>query len=236
MESRKLARQIDSLAPDGGVFNQVSLTDFRTTFPAFTPKLILNYQLNDRTMVYVQYARGFRVGGLNSSAPTAADIPYGPEFSDNYAIGFTNTFWNNKLRLNLTAFYLQQRDQQVSVNQGSFFLIRNTGDMNNLGAELGALVVPVNGLQVEANASLSHARYSRLTTLDTTFTNADFRSNRPINSPNAASFLAAQYAYMLPKMASVFVRGERRYTGVYYFDFDNAQNRLPSVSSIFGWG
>ena len=227
IENRKLAQQVDSVTADGRAFNQVPLTNLRATFPAFTPKLILAYQFNDQTMLYAQYARGFRVGGLNSSAPTLADIPYGPEFSDNYEIGLKNTLWHNRLRLNLTAFYLQQRNQQVSVNQGGFFLIRNTGDMNNLGAELEAFVVPTKGLQVEANASLSHARYSRLTTLDATFTNADFRGNRPINNPNAASFLAVQYTYALPKTTAAFIRGEHRYTGVYYFDFNNAKKQDP---------
>lgn len=227
VENRKLAQQVDSVAVDGRAFNQVPLTNLKATFPAFTPKITLAYQLNGQTMLYAQYARGFRVGGLNASAPTLADIPYDPEFSDNYEIGIKNTLWHNRLRLNLTGFYLQQRNQQVSVNQGGFFLIRNTGDMNNLGAELEAFVVPVKGLQVEANASLSHARYSRLTTLDATFTNADYQGNRPINNPNAASFLAVQYTYALQKMTTVFIRGEHRYTGEYYFDFNNAKKQNP---------
>ena len=227
VENRKLGQQVDSVTANGVAFNQVPLTNLKAMFPAVTPKLILAYQINDQSMLYAQYARGFRVGGLNASAPTLADIPYGPEFSNNYEIGLKNTLWHNRLRLNLTGFYLQQRNQQVSVNQGGFFLIRNTGDMNNLGAELEAFVVAAKGLQVEANASLSHARYSRLTTLDATFSNADFRGNRPINTPNAASFLAVQYTYALPKMSAVFIRGEHRYTGVYYFDFDNAKKQDP---------
>lgn len=227
LESRKLARQIDSVAANGRAFNQVQLTNFSADFPAVTPKLILDYQLSDQTMVYAQYARGFRVCGLNAFAPMSADVPFQPEFSNNYEVGLKNTFWHNRLRLNLTAFYLQQRNQQVSVNQEGFFLIRNTGDMNNLGAELEAVVVPAKGVQLEGNASLSHARYSRLTTLDATFTNADFRGNRPINNPNVASFLAVQYTYAIQKTMAAFIRGEHRYTGEYYFDFDNAKKQNP---------
>ncbi len=226
-ESRQVAQKQDSLSGSGAVMNLVPFTSYRATFPAITPKVILDYQLSDNTLIYAQYARGFRAGGLNLFAPRPEDFPYKPEFSDNYEIGLKNTLWHKRLRLNLTGFYLQQRDQQVGIFDGPFFVTRNVGDMNNLGVELEATGLPAKGLQVEWNGSLSHARYSRLTALDVNFNNADFRGNRPVYTPGAASFLAFQYTYTFSKSASVFLRGEHKYTGTYYFDFNNAQKQPP---------
>ena len=135
-ENRRLSQQRRTLNPDGSFTDDTGFIDVESSFGAVTPKLILNYQLNPTSMVYAQYARGFRAGGLNTAAPMPDDIPYDPETSDNYEIGFKNTFLDHRLRLNLTGFYLQQRDQQITIIEDNFFLTRNTGDMNNLGAEL----------------------------------------------------------------------------------------------------
>ena len=52
----------------------------------------------------------------------------------------------------------------------------------------------------------------------------NFKGNQPINTPPVTSMLAAQYTYGFKgskQDAAVFVRGEYRYLGKYYFDFIN---------------
>ena len=225
-ERRELAQARRTVAPDGSESQVLPRTDFGATFEALTPKGVLSFQANENTLLYAQYARGYRAGGLNVFAPTAADVPFGPEYSNNYELGVKNTLFADRLRLNLTGFYLQQRDQQVTVIENSFFLTRNTGDMNNLGAELELMAVPANGLQVEWNASLSRAEYARLTTV-VAGQNQDLAGNKPLFNPKAASFFALQYTRPLTSQVSVFVRGEHRYSGAYYLNFDNVIRQSP---------
>lgn len=219
-ESRQLEQSRQTVLANGAVTQNTPPTEFSTAFEAVTPKVALSYQATDNTLAYVQVARGFRAGGLNVFAPNPADVPFGPEYSNNYEAGLKNTLFANRLRLNLTAFYLEQRGQQINVIENGFFLTRNTGDMNNLGAEVELMALPVKGLRVEWTGSLSRARYVRLLTFSGG-ANRDFSGNRPLFNPGAVSFLAVQYNRVLTKQWSAFIRGEHRYTGAYYLNFDN---------------
>ena len=108
----------------------------------------------------------------------------------------------------------------MTVIEGAFFLTRNTGDMNNLGAEVEATALLLPGFQLEWTASASRAEYVRLLTV-VDGENRDLRGNEPLFNPGFASFLAGQYTRPLSTEWSVFVRGEHRYTGAYYMNFDN---------------
>ena len=225
-EVRKLAQERMTIQADGSVSSSQPLTDFETSFDAFTPKANLAYQLNTATMIYAQYARGFRAGGLNAFAPEVDDIPFDPEYSDNYEIGIKNTFFKNRLRLNVTGFFLQQRDQQVNVLEDGFMLTRNTGDMNNLGLEIEVEALPFPNLRLQWTASLSNAEYENLVVFSGG-ENRDFSGNEPLFNPPVASFLAAQYTKSLNEDISVFVRGEHRYTGEHFLNFDNVVRQSP---------
>ena len=227
-ETRKLGQDRNTISASGMVTVVNPYTNFETTFGAVTPKISLSYQLSEATLLYAHYARGFRAGGLNAFAPTFADVAFGPEQSDNYEVGYKNTRLNNRLRVNVAAFYLQQRNQQINIIQDGFFLIKNTGNMNNLGAELEVMTVPAKGLQIDWAASVSNATYASLL-VNVQGKNRDQAGKSALFNPPAASFLAVQYRHSVGKSASVFVRGEQRYSGAYYLNFDYAIRQSPYV-------
>lgn len=207
---------------------------YKATFNAVTPKFVLSYQLQDNMLLYGSYARGFRAGGLNTNATNPAQVPYQPEHSDNYEIGWKNSFLDNKLKLNLTAFYLEQHNQQISTAMdGINALILNVGEMRNKGAELELTALPVKGLQIDWNASYSHARYSSLLLYSADAgAVVNFKGNKLINTPPVSSMLAAQYTYDFAgskQNLAAFIRGEYRYLGSYEFDFINDKNQ-PAYS------
>ena len=207
---------------------------YDANFNAATPKFVLGYKLRDNMLLYGSYSRGFRAGGLNTNAPTPAQVPYEPEHSDNYEIGWKNMFLDNKLKLNLTLFYLEQHNQQISTSHnGVDQLILNVGEMHNKGVELEVTALPIKGLQLDWNASYSHARYvSLLLYSDEVKGVINYRGNQPINTPPISSMLAGQYNCDFPnskQKLGAFVRGEYRYLGKYYFDFINGLAQ-PSYS------
>ncbi len=226
IEERKLLQELRSIDIDGNVTLTQPFKNFESTFEAFTPKFILNYKPTDNTILYAQYARGFRPGGLNTNAPNEADVPFEPEYSNNYEIGIKNTFFDNRLKFNVTGFFLQQRDQQVTVIEDAFFLTRNTGNIENLGAEIELEALPVKGLQLIWNASLSDAEYKDLT-VAIAGENQDLSGNKPLFNPPFASFAAVQYTKEFNKDFSTFIRGEHRYTGEHFFNFDNEVRQSP---------
>ena len=108
-ETRKLGQDRNTMSTSGMLTVVNPYTSFETSFGAVTPKVSLSYGLSAAALLYGQYARGFRAGGLNVFAPSFADVPFGPEYSDSYEVGYKNTRLNKRLRINVAAFYLQQR-------------------------------------------------------------------------------------------------------------------------------
>ncbi len=209
-------------------------TTFHANFRAWSPKGILSYQASENVLTYASYARGFRAGGLNATAPTRAQIPYDPETSDNYELGLKTTLPNQRARLNLAVFYLQQRNQQIATTtNGLNTAILNIGQMNNFGVELEAAAVPVKGLELSWNAAYNHARYAKLPLFNYAENRTqEYAGNQPINTPVVSSMLTAQYTYNLglgKQQPALFVRGEWRYLGQYYFDYYN-QDKQPGYA------
>ena len=228
VERREITEATDLVA--GGT--ATPLADPQTdaeTFRAFTPKLTASYQLTDRALVYASYARGFRVGGFNVATTDADARVYGPETSNNVEAAVKTDWFGNRLRTNVTAFYLQQRDQQVTTSaNGVDYFTLNVGDMNNLGLELEVAALPVRGLVAEWTASFSRARYARLDLFDAA-TNAvvDYAGNRPIYNPAFSSMVALQYTQPVQvgrRAAAVFARVEQRLIGRYALDFVNTES------------
>lgn len=227
VESRKLT-QNSALDKDGIVTITAADSTLSKTFNAFTPKISLDYQLSAQSMVYLSYSKGFRIGGFNFGNTT--DPIYGPEKSNNYEVGIKNSLLNNSLKVNLTAFYFQQRDQQVSTTKdGVNYAVLNVGTMNNLGLESEISAIPIKNLQIQWTASTSHSRYEKLNLYDaTTGSTKDYKGNKAIYNPAVQSMLAAQYNIPFTafnKDYKAFIRGEYRYLGEYQLNFDNSESQ-----------
>ncbi|MCG9791003.1 TonB-dependent receptor [Flavobacterium algicola] len=203
-------------------------TEVDKTFNAFTPKLILNYKINENSILYSSYTKGFRIGGFNFN--NTNNPIFDPEKSDNYEVGSKNNLFNNKLKLNLTAFYFQQKDQQVTTSSdGVNYATLNVGNMNNLGIEAEVVAIPIKNLQVEWTASTSNSKYKKLELFDNiTFTVKDYKGNKAIYNPNFQSMLAVQYNIPFTKSKQniiAFIRGEYRYLGEYQLNFENTESQ-----------
>ena len=227
VEDRELTQ--NSLFEKDGVTTLIAdNTTLSRTFNAFTPKIVLNNKVNENQIIYVSYAKGFRVGGFNFGSTTNPN--YNPEKSDNFEIGMKNNLLSNKLRINLTAFYFQQKDQQVSTSQdGVNFATLNVGNMNNLGFESEISAVPIKNLEIDWTSSVSESRYQKLELFDaTTSTIKNYVGNRAIYNPTFQSMLAMQYNIPFKKSKqniSAFIRGEYRYLGEYQLNFENTESQ-----------
>ncbi len=227
---RKKRTESNDYEKDGVITPLTPIETDTKTFHAFTPKLTLSYKLTNNSLVYASYAKGFRVGGFNVGAVSISNRVYAPERSDNYEAAIKNNFFRDRLKLNLTAFYLQQRDQQVGTSiDGTNYLMLNVGDMNNLGIETEVAAIPIKNLSLEWNAAWSDARYSKLDLYDAASTaTQNYRNNHPINNPQFSSMVAAQYNYLFAKnnqQLSAFARFEYRYIGRYYLNFTNTESQ-----------
>lgn len=108
-------------------------------FDAFLPKLGVTYNWNSDIATHFTYQRGYRSGGVGSNIARATTHEFDPEYTDNYEISFRSVWLEGDLVANVNLFYLDWRDQQVSVQlSGSRFdrETRNAGSSEVKGFEL----------------------------------------------------------------------------------------------------
>jgi iron complex outermembrane receptor protein len=110
--------------------------DRTINFKNTSPKIGLNFDLNEQVMLYALASRGFKSGGYNIRAqatlvPRSA-LPFDDEVVDSYEIGAKMGLLDQRLFLNLAAFHNNYKDIQLSVftanPAGGFF-----GDFTNAG-------------------------------------------------------------------------------------------------------
>jgi iron complex outermembrane recepter protein len=227
VEKRELTQNTAS-EKNAVIAQLTSDTTFNKTFNAFTPKIILSYKINNQSLLYASYTKGFRIGGFNIN--NIADRIYNHEKSDNYEMGTKNSLFNNKLKLNLTAFYFQQKDQQVTTSKnGIDYATLNVGDMNNFGVEAELTALPIKNVQVEWTTSTSQTKYVRLDLFDNAISSVkNYKGNKAIYNPAVQSMMAIQYGIPFAQSKQnlkAFVRGEYRYLGKYQLNFENTENQ-----------
>ncbi len=227
-EKRALSRYTDSVKGTS-ITTVVPEAAYTNSFSKFTPKLTLSYDLSSTQLLYVSYAKGYRVGGFNAGA-SADKLVYNPENSDNAEIGYKSTFLNNKIRFNAALYYLYLKGHQVSTtDDGINYYYLNLGNYRNAGVETELAAIVAKGLQAEWNFSYTDGRFTKLNLFDgATGTTKNYDGNRIIFAPPITSMLALQYNCAFGKSksnTSAFIRGEWRQIGDYYFDYYNAEKQ-----------
>ncbi len=86
-------------------------------------------------------------------------ISYKPEHSWNYEIGVRGNAWNNRLSADLSLFYIDCRDQQISCVSGYGRVTRNSGRTQSYGLEASVQLMPVNNLLLTAAYGYTHATF-----------------------------------------------------------------------------
>jgi len=120
--------------PSPELYTTTSDTLGRTNFNALSPKLSLDYQVNNNSLWYGSYSKGFRAGGLSplSSDPSQPPlVGYLPEYSNNFETGIKNNWLSNKLILNIALFYTKVTDAQVPslILPDAITITKNTGQL-----------------------------------------------------------------------------------------------------------
>ena len=217
--------------PSPELYTTTADTLGRANFNAFSPKISLDYQVNNNSLWYGNYSRGFRAGGLSplSSDPSQPPlVGYLPEYSNNFETGIKNNWLNNKLIVNIALFYTKITDAQVPslVLPDAITITKNTGQLTSKGIEAEIFAIPAKGLLLQYSFGTTNARFDKLDIASQGST-VNLAGKRPIFSPNTTSLLAAQYSYALNAKLKIMTRAEWKYIGTTYFDLANTIEQKP---------
>jgi outer membrane receptor protein involved in Fe transport len=128
-------------------------------FDEWSGRIGMDWQLNENTMVYGFYSRGYKPGGLNPAIPvdfqSTSAFSFGPEEIDSIEIGAKNVLFDGSLILNGAAFFYDYTGLQVTriVNNSS---INENIDANIWGLELETIWRPESMPNLQLNASYSY--------------------------------------------------------------------------------
>ncbi len=148
----------------------VAQRDTDKEWKEYTGRIVLDWNMSEDSLVYGSISRGYKGGGFNPpfdpiEFPGTA-TEFEPEFVYAYEVGFKNTLLNNTLQANLTAFYYDYQDMQISkiVNRTSF---NENTDAEIYGAETEFVYAPDEHWLLNANVAYLHSEAVGFESIDT---------------------------------------------------------------------
>ncbi len=154
--------QLDAFRFSGPLTGDLGLTSYPTLAKNYlTPRVVLRYKPSENSSVYASFTQGSKAGIIdtNDSNPNAR---IKPEKLTSYEVGFKRS--SRRFSLDLSAYYYNYKDLQVSIPVGTALLVRNAASSRIYGAEAQVHYDFGSGFEVTGGVAYSHARYRNFPT------------------------------------------------------------------------
>ncbi len=186
---------------------------------SFTPKVALDYRISDNLMTYVSVSQGYLAGGFNNTIDDPSATTYDPQISTSYDWG-AKTFWlNNRLACNLSLFYMDIKDMQVTEYPSAYVMVAsNAGRAHSYGGELEVKYRPLQGLLFYTGLGLIRGEYDEYMG----YGGVDYAGNKLKNTPEYSMNAGIQYRHASGFYTGLDIQGY----GKTYF---NESNEKTSV-------
>ena len=199
---------------------------------AFTPKVSLQYAVNDDLLTFATISRGYRPGGIDTSfededLTDEVTSEFDEETAWNYELGANATWFDGRLIGRAAVFYLDYENLQSAFFLPGFFntVISNAGSARSYGTELELTATPHEYWFFNASLGL----------LDTEFTDfdntpqGDLTGNELPYAPNVNFSAVGEYRRPLFGNFDGLIRAEYSYRDEQEGRNDNnADERQPS--------
>jgi iron complex outermembrane receptor protein len=171
-------------ALDASVYNfPVGVVTVKDKWREPTYRASVSYQATDDLFVFGGYSHGYKGGGFNDQiggfaafgddldAFRAAARATDPETADSFELGFKSQFLDNRVRFNVTGFYVKYKDLQKQLNvpiqvngqpnQVTIFVNAASATVKGIEGELSA--TPVEGLTLRGVLGYQDGKYNTYT-------------------------------------------------------------------------
>lgn len=142
--------------------------DEKADFSDFAPRITVDWLVNDELLLYANYAKGFKPGGLNGNAGAQVGSPvYDQEESDNYEIGAKSRWFDDRLTANVALFYIDAKDIQLTtaLSNAQLFgaltsIVTNQGSGEIKGFEVELTYALTDAITLGANYALADSEFT----------------------------------------------------------------------------
>lgn len=197
------------------------INDRSASFEDFSPKLTLSYKPSNDLLFFATASRGFKSGGTQTSNNANLTNEFDPETLWNYEIGTKFDLFDRRLRVDLTAFYMDWKDVQQTIRFQ--YIDPATGLLRSVSGIANAAKAESYGIEASFDAFLSEQfrlsgqiGYNKSSFKD--YPNALIDgvvldvSGRPlVNAPEWTLGAQAQYTVPVTEEYEAFVRAEWNY-------------------------
>ncbi len=207
----------------------------KESWSRFTPRVGLEYQVSDDTMVFASYAQGFKSGTFNPRA-TINEPAADPEIVDSLEIGIKSDV-SRTLRTNVTLFSLDHKDRQyisvlpVTSPEDLNQILGNVGKSTSTGLEAEITYVASEALTFDFALGYIDAEFEEVLTRDAGGNLIDISDQFAIsNTPEYTANFSANYTMETDLGYFMFV------ANYYYRDDYNIDETANSLLSQDGYG
>lgn len=184
----------DPTAPDGGYEN------FGGEWDEVTGKFNINYDLTDDVMLYTTLSRSYKSGGFNPISSTSSLLDpalggdpgnayFDPEYINSIELGAKTRLLDNTLQANLTYFYYDFEDLQVSKIVQQTSLNQNVDSSTIQGIEAELIWVPTENWRFTANLSWLDTEIDEFESIDPANINQLGTTENIVTTPNANVYI-----------------------------------------------
>jgi len=199
------------------------------------PRFIASYRASDNLTLNAQASQGFRLGGINDPlnypACTSQDSitfsghnSWTDEKAWNYEVGVKSRILGGRGSVNLSAFYMDIRDLQLTVTAGSCSsrLILNAPKARSQGLEAEFSASPNEHLDVSVSASFADGKLqSTLKDGTGAVLPGIVSGNRLPSVPKVQWTASATYGWPMAERSRAFISGSYQYVGSRYTLIDD---------------
>jgi len=205
-----------------------------------SPRLAVDYEINDNTFAFASYTAAFRSGSFNGRATTAPSVTASdPEKAETFEIGIKSEFLGNRLRANIAAFYTDFTDIQATlVGPDTAQTILNAADATISGVELELTYLATPGLTLNGVFGYTNAEYEEFGGLDLTGDGVpDPNLAKQLQFPRVPEFTAtgiATYEFNVPNVSGDFAaRVQYAWRDSVFTDLVNTpETKVPSYGLL----
>ena len=160
-----------NLASGGGEgvadFGGIVLTG---VFTSFTPRVTLEYDLTDDSLIFASAAKGVKSGGFNGTATLEKNLTFDNDSNWTYELGSKNTFNDGQIQLNATLFLIEWSNVQiVAQDEGNpnplpISIVLNLGEVSSKGIEFEGAIAASENLSFNGSLYYGDSNYQEGTT------------------------------------------------------------------------
>jgi iron complex outermembrane receptor protein len=207
------------------------------------PRFIASYKVSDALTLNAQASRGFRLGGINDplNVPlcTAEDLvtfggrdSWTDETAWNYEVGAKTRLAGGRASLNVSAFYMDIHDLQLTVTAGSCSsrLIFNVEKARSQGLDVEFTASPNDHLDLSIAAGLNNAELRSTVTSAGQPVSGMEAGNRLPSVPQAQATAAATYQWQVGLSSRAFISGSYQYVGSRYTQIGDQATGFGTVN------